>query len=144
MSFFATAEHEIERLQYFASPEGRDDLFKYNQKERRSVLEVKFIFVIKHGHLSIAALSFHNGISVLQVLEDFPSVKMPFEWLVQLVPPLKTRAFSISSSPLVHPKEVHLTVNVVSWTSPFKRKRYGLCSSWLASLNSKENKKGIE
>lgn len=107
MSFFATAEHEKERLQYFASPEGRDDLYQYNQKERRTVLEV---------------------------LEDFPSVQMPFEWLVQLVPPLKTRAFSISSSPLAHPNQVHLTVDVVSWTTPFKRKRRGLCSTWLASL----------
>lgn len=26
MSFFETAEHERERLEYFASPEGRDDL----------------------------------------------------------------------------------------------------------------------
>lgn len=41
MSFYATAEHEKERLQYFASSEGRDDLYNYNQKERRSVLEVK-------------------------------------------------------------------------------------------------------
>ncbi|XP_071722157.1 NADPH-dependent diflavin oxidoreductase 1 isoform X2 [Rutidosis leptorrhynchoides] len=108
MSFFATAEHEKERLEYFASPEGRDDLYQYNQKERRTVLEV---------------------------LEDFPSVQLPFEWLVQLVPPLKTRAFSISSSQLAHPKEVHLTVNVVTWTTPFKRKRSGLCSSWLAKLD---------
>ncbi|KAL9148296.1 hypothetical protein ABFS82_12G032800 [Erythranthe guttata] len=111
MSFFASAEHEKERLQYFASPEGRDDLYQYNQKERRTVLEV---------------------------LEDFPSVSMPFEWLVQLVPPLKTRAFSISSSHLVHPNEVHLTVSVVSWTTPYKRKRSGLCSSWLASLDPQQ------
>lgn len=40
MSHYATAPHEKERLQYFASPEGRDDLYQYNQKERRSVLEV--------------------------------------------------------------------------------------------------------
>ncbi|KAF0919055.1 hypothetical protein E2562_028278 [Oryza meyeriana var. granulata] len=53
MSYFATAEHEKEKLQYFASPEGRDDLYQYNQKEGRTVLEV---------------------------LEDFPSVLMPFEW----------------------------------------------------------------
>ncbi|XP_039019048.1 NADPH-dependent diflavin oxidoreductase 1-like isoform X2 [Hibiscus syriacus] len=111
MSFFATAEHEKERLQYFVSPEGRDDLYQYNQKERRTVLEV---------------------------LEDFPSVKMPFEWLVQLVPPLKNRAFSISSSPLAHPNQVHLTVDVVSWTTPFKRKRRGLCSTWLASLDPEQ------
>ncbi|XP_016461713.1 NADPH-dependent diflavin oxidoreductase 1 isoform X1 [Nicotiana tabacum] len=108
MSYFATAEHEKERLQYFASPEGRDDLYEYSQKERRTVLEV---------------------------LEDFPSVQMPFEWLVQLVPPLKTRAFSISSSHSVHPNQVHLTVSVVSWTTPYKRKRTGLCSSWLAGLD---------
>ncbi|KAJ6766400.1 NITRIC OXIDE SYNTHASE-RELATED [Salix purpurea] len=111
MSVFATAEHEKERLQYFASPEGRDDLYQYNQKERRTVLEV---------------------------LEDFPSVQMPFEWLVQLVPPLKTRAFSISSSPSAHPNQVHLTVNVVSWTTPFKRKRAGLCSTWLAGLDPQD------
>ncbi|XP_052489699.1 NADPH-dependent diflavin oxidoreductase 1 isoform X3 [Gossypium raimondii] len=112
MSFFATAEHEKERLQYFASPEGRDDLYQYNQKERRTVVEV---------------------------LEDFPSVQMPFEWFVQLVPPLKNRAFSISSSPLAHPTQVHLTVDVVSWTTPFKRKRQGLCSTWLASLDPEQS-----
>lgn len=40
MSYFTTAQHEKERLEYFASPEGRDDLYQYNQKERRTVLEV--------------------------------------------------------------------------------------------------------
>lgn len=113
MSFFASAEHEKERLEYFASPEGQDDLYQYNQKERRTVLEV---------------------------LEDFPSVDMPFEWLVQLAPSLKTRAFSISSSPLVHPNQVHLTVSIVLWTTPFKRKRTGLCSNWLASLHPHQSK----
>ncbi|XP_051114993.1 NADPH-dependent diflavin oxidoreductase 1 isoform X2 [Andrographis paniculata] len=111
MSHFATAEHEKERLQYFASPEGRDDLYQYNQKERRTVLEV---------------------------LEDFPSVQMPFEWLVQLVPPLKPRAFSIASSLSAHPNQVHLTVSVVSWTTPYKRIRTGLCSSWLASIDPQQ------
>jgi hypothetical protein len=43
MSYFATAEHEKERLQYFASPEGREDLYKYNQKESRTVLEVSLV-----------------------------------------------------------------------------------------------------
>ncbi|KAM3332307.1 hypothetical protein ACQJBY_027861 [Aegilops geniculata] len=111
MSHFATAEHEKERLQYFASPEGRDDLYQYNQKESRTVLEV---------------------------LEGFPSVHMPFEWLVQLTPPLKKRAFSISSSPLVHPNQIHLTVSIVSWLTPFKRTRQGLCSTWLAGLSPNE------
>ncbi|VAH57146.1 unnamed protein product [Triticum turgidum subsp. durum] len=134
MSYFATVQHEKERLhcfattedekerlqkkrlqkerlEEFASPEGRDILYQYNHKEGRTVLEV---------------------------LEDFPWVHMPFEWLVQLTPPLKKRAFSISSSPLAHPNQIHLTVSVVSWlATPFRRK-HGLCSTWLAGLNPNE------
>ncbi|KAG2550132.1 hypothetical protein PVAP13_9KG238100 [Panicum virgatum] len=113
MSYFATAEREKRRLKELASPEGRDDLNWYNQKEKRTVLEV---------------------------LQAFPSVQMPFKWLVQLTPPLKKRAFSISSSPLAHPNQIHLTVSIVSWLTPLKRKRYGLCSTWLAGLSpNKEN-----
>ncbi|KAL2609095.1 hypothetical protein R1flu_027668 [Riccia fluitans] len=108
MSNFATAEHEKERLQYFATSEGRDDLYQYNQRERRSVLEV---------------------------LLDFPSVQIPLEWLLQLVPRLKPRSFSIASSERAHPNQAHLTVAVVEWTTPFKRKRHGLCSTWLSKLD---------
>uniref|UniRef100_A0A2P2Q384 NADPH-dependent diflavin oxidoreductase 1 n=1 Tax=Rhizophora mucronata TaxID=61149 RepID=A0A2P2Q384_RHIMU len=64
---------------------------------------------------------------------------MPFEWLVQLVPPLKRRAFSISSSPSAHPNQVHLTVNIVKCTTPFKRERCGLCSMWLAQLDPQQS-----
>ncbi|EFJ14983.1 hypothetical protein SELMODRAFT_119211 [Selaginella moellendorffii] len=110
MMHFADAEHEKERLQYFATSEGRDDLYNYNQRERRTVTEV---------------------------LEDFPSVRLPLEWLVQLVPRLRPRYFSISSSLKAHPNEIHLTMAVVQWTTPFKRKRQGLCSTWLAQLDSK-------
>ncbi|KAK2659650.1 hypothetical protein Ddye_006183, partial [Dipteronia dyeriana] len=39
-------------------------------------------------------------------------VQMPFEWLVQLVPLLKTRAFSRSSSLLAHPNQVRLTAYI--------------------------------
>lgn len=111
MSYFATYETEKEKLQYFTSPEGRNDLYSYNQKENRTVLEV---------------------------LQEFPSVHMPFEWLVQLTPPLKKRAFSISSSPLVHPNQIQLTVSIVSWHTPLKRTRHGLCSTWLAGLCTNE------
>lgn len=58
LAHFATAEHEIERLQYFATAEGRDDLYRYNQRERRTVLEV---------------------------LDDFPSANLPLEWILQVV-----------------------------------------------------------
>jgi hypothetical protein len=46
MSHFATDENEKEKLQYFASPEGRNDLYSYNQKENWTVLEVSTVFTI--------------------------------------------------------------------------------------------------
>jgi sulfite reductase alpha subunit-like flavoprotein len=30
--------------------------------------------------------------------------------------------------------QAHVLLAVVEWTTPFKRKRSGLCSSWLAGL----------
>ncbi len=33
LQHFATAELEVDRLEYFATPEGRNDLYTYNQKE---------------------------------------------------------------------------------------------------------------
>ncbi|GAQ81743.1 NADP/FAD dependent oxidoreductase [Klebsormidium nitens] len=107
LAHFATAEHEIERLQYFATAEGRDDLYRYNQRERRTVVEV---------------------------MDDFPSANLPLEWILQVVPRLKARAFSISSSLLAHPRQAHVTVAVVRFQTPYKRTRVGLCSHWLASL----------
>lgn len=38
---FASAEHEKERLEYFASSEGRDDLWRYCGAERRTLLEAR-------------------------------------------------------------------------------------------------------
>eukprot|EP00897_Mesotaenium_endlicherianum_P010395 jgi/Mesen1/9384/ME000610S08681 len=107
LSHFATEEREVERLQYFATAEGRDDLHRYNQREGRTVLEV---------------------------LEDFPSAEVPLEWLLQIVPRLQPRAFSISSSLRAHPGQAHITVAVVEWRTPFKRTRKGLCSTWLSTL----------
>lgn len=95
-------------------------------------------FVHFFGTPILSCLKYFLVFLSYKVLEDFPSVQMPFDWLVQLVPPLKTRAFSISSSPLAHPNQVHLTVSVVSWTTPYKRKRTGLCSVWLAGLDPQQ------
>jgi sulfite reductase alpha subunit-like flavoprotein len=41
--------------------------------------------------------------TVSQILLDFPSVKIPLEYLLEVIPRIKPRAFSISSSMLVIP-----------------------------------------
>ncbi|RVW36488.1 NADPH-dependent diflavin oxidoreductase 1 [Vitis vinifera] len=130
MSFFATVEHEKERLQYFASPKGRDDLYQYNQKERRTVLEVQ-----KRGFIDGFWGKETNGPeqqSHVDSIRGFPFSANAIRVAVA------AGSYSISSSPLAHPNQVHLTVNVSPWTTLFKRKRMGLCSKWLTGLDPQQ------
>lgn len=53
--------------------------------------------------------------TVVEVLEEFPSVQMPSTLLLTQLPLLQPRYYSISSSPEMYPGEVHLTVAVVSY-----------------------------
>ena len=46
------------------------------------------------------------GRTVLEVLEDFPSVQVPLDWLLHITPRLKARQFSIASSLRAHPRQV--------------------------------------
>ncbi len=71
---------------------------------------------------------------MLEVLQDFKSAQPPLEWLLQTVPHLKPRQFSIASSLAKHPNSAHVLMAVVDYNTPFKRRKQGLCSAWLASL----------
>lgn len=73
---------------------------------------------------------------MLEVLQDFKSAQLPLEWLLQTIPHLKPRQFSIASSLARHPNSAHILVAVVDYKTPFKRRKQGLCSSWLASLQA--------
>jgi cytochrome P450/NADPH-cytochrome P450 reductase len=50
--------------------------------------------------------------SVLELLDDFPSVNLPFNVYLELLPPMRPRYYSISSSPAVA-SSCHITVGVV-------------------------------
>ena len=103
-STFASHPQEAERLRHFAGKDGRDELWYYNERERRSVGEF---------------------------LSDFPSVSMPLEWMLTTAPRLRHRLFSIASSPLPHPHALHLTVTAARWKTHYGRVREGLCSNAL-------------
>jgi sulfite reductase alpha subunit-like flavoprotein len=114
-SFFqALAQHcppglHADRLKYFASAQGRDDLHEYCRREGRTVLEV---------------------------LIDFSSAKLSIEWLLSYCPRLRPRRFSVASSLGLVPNTAQLLVAVAEWTTPIaRRRRRGLCSSWLAGLD---------
>jgi sulfite reductase alpha subunit-like flavoprotein len=110
LAHFATEPMHKERLTEFGSPEGAADLLEYAARPRRTYAEV---------------------------LLDFPSARPPLAYYLDLIPPLRERYFSISSSPLRYPSEVHLTVAVVQYQSRLQVPRFGVCSTYLAQLRPK-------
>ncbi|XP_067017223.1 NADPH-dependent diflavin oxidoreductase 1-like [Acropora muricata] len=113
LSHFTTSELEKEKLQEFCSAEGQEELYSYCYRQKRTTLEV---------------------------LQDFPNAcaNIPFEYFFDLISPIQPRAFSIASSLMAHPDEVHLLVAVVNYKTKLVKSRRGLCSTWLASLNSSQ------
>jgi NADPH-dependent sulfite reductase flavoprotein alpha-component len=72
-----------------------------------------------------------DGRNALDIIEEFEVRAAPEEWqdaLVRLTP----RQYSISSSPLVSPTEVQLTVSVVRYRSARGALRHGVASTFLA------------
>lgn len=53
--------------------------------------------------------------TLLEVLEQFPSVALPAPLLLTQLPLLQPRYYSVSSAPNAHPGEVHLTVAVLAY-----------------------------
>jgi len=108
LSHFATDKMHRDKLLEFTSAEGQLDLYQYNNREKRTFVEV---------------------------LSDFNSAKLPLSYLISLIPPIQIRQFSIASSCRKFPNQVHLCVAIVQYRTIFKRLKNGLCSSWLASLD---------
>ncbi|XP_043910586.1 nitric oxide synthase, inducible [Protopterus annectens] len=81
-----------------------------------------------------------NSPTILEVLEEFPSIQMPTTFLLTQLPQLKPRYYSISSSPDRTPGEIHLTVAVVNYRTQDGKGplHHGVCSTWLNSIKNNE------
>lgn len=117
-SFFATIallasdETHRERLIEFADPFYTDELYDYTTRPRRSILEV---------------------------LSDFPSVKIPWQWAASILPSLRPRQFSIASGgALKHPTpettNIELLVAIVKYRTVIRKIREGVCTRYLAHM----------
>lgn len=74
-------------------------------------------------------------VSVLDLLERFPSVSLPLGIFLKMQPPMRVRQYSISSSPLWNPNNVTLTYSVVDQPALSGQGRYvGVASNYLANL----------
>ncbi|XP_068020311.1 NADPH-dependent diflavin oxidoreductase 1 isoform X2 [Melanerpes formicivorus] len=104
---------EREKLQELSSAPGQEQLHSYCSRPRRTTLEV---------------------------LWDFPhtSSAIPPDYLLDLIPRIRPRAFSIASSLLAVPDRIQILMAVVHYKTRLSKPRRGLCSSWLASLDPQQ------
>lgn len=72
--------------------------------------------------------------SFLELLEDCPSCVIPFVALLQIIPSLQPRYYTISSSSKVYPDSIHITVVRSHETLPSNRVYDGICSTYLTYL----------
>ncbi|MBW4602681.1 MAG: nitric oxide synthase oxygenase [Calothrix sp. FI2-JRJ7] len=75
-----------------------------------------------------------NFMSVIDLFDEFPSVNITLGTLIELLPKQKPRLYSISSSPLLHPQHIQITVGVLQIKTDVGKVRQGLCSNYLARL----------
>jgi cytochrome P450/NADPH-cytochrome P450 reductase len=72
--------------------------------------------------------------SILDVLHDVPSCELSFETFLDLLPPLRPRYYSISSSPLVSSNTCSITVGVLEGAARSGQGIFkGVCSNYLAA-----------
>nr|BAL05159.1 cytochrome P450 [Phanerodontia chrysosporium] len=74
-------------------------------------------------------------LSVLDIIEAHPSVHVPFAAFLQLLPAMRVRQYSISSSPLADPARATLTIRVYELPgAPARRPHLGVGSTFHARL----------
>jgi sulfite reductase alpha subunit-like flavoprotein len=107
LAHFANDPLHAERLAEFGAADGAADLLDYATRPRRTCAEV---------------------------LLEFPSARPPLAYYLDLLPPLRERYFSIASSAYAQPTRVDLCVAIVRYQTALSLPRFGVCSTFLASL----------
>ncbi|OTB08214.1 hypothetical protein M426DRAFT_8021 [Hypoxylon sp. CI-4A] len=112
--FYTQDPTHRERLGEFADPARSDEFYDYTSRPRRSILEV---------------------------LQDFPSVKIPYEHVPSVFPVIRGREYSITSGGTLVKDgadsdftRVELLVALVKYKTVLRKTRQGLCSRYIESL----------
>lgn len=87
-----------------------------------------------------------SGLSLLDLLNAFPSCQPPFERLLELVPRLKPRPYSVSSSPMENPNRLHFVFNIMEFPAVegIRQMRQGVCTGWLAEITKAQRQEAIK
>jgi nitric-oxide synthase len=84
-------------------------------------------------HVAYEEWKINGWPNLVEVLDEFASVKPNASLLITQLPKLQPRFYSISSSPK-QSDNIHLTVGLVEYKPVGKATHYGVCSKWLDEL----------
>ncbi|KAF7300615.1 hypothetical protein HMN09_00946700 [Mycena chlorophos] len=123
----------------FAQPANRSDLETLLQYTRDGKLKSELQALINDKDLFTAKIT-DKRVSVLDLLTLHKNVQLPFAVFLEMLPPLQTRYYSISSSPLANARRCTLTYNVIegqSWAQAGSDADcfIGVSGSYLRSLS---------
>lgn len=92
--------------------------------------------VLKDLASSYADQVLSKRLSILDILEAHQDIKLPFGAYLEMLPPMRIRQYSISSSPLWNPQHVTLTISVLDAPaiSGREEKFMGVASNYLNNL----------
>jgi len=108
LAAYALDNDEREKLDELGSAKGTDLYFDYCVREKKSYVEC---------------------------LGEFPSARPPLVALLELIPILQPRQFSIANSSVVNPTHIDLCVGLLQRRTPYGRTRTGVCSGHLCKLS---------
>lgn len=122
-SFFAQLAHYTndefhkERLLEFTDPQYIDELYDYTTRPRRSILEV---------------------------LQEFESVKIPWQRVCSIIPTLRGRQFSIASAmnqsaEVEKTTKIELLIAIVKYKTILRRIRQGVATRYITTLTPGQN-----
>ncbi|KAL4974704.1 cytochrome P450 [Aspergillus desertorum] len=80
-----------------------------------------------------------KGISVLDILEQHPAIDLPLGTFLLMLPSMRMRQYSISSSPLLTPTTATITISILDAPSRFRAngpRHLGVATSYLDSLSA--------
>lgn len=115
IAHYTADEMHKERLLEFTNPEFVDEFWDYTTRPRRSIIEV---------------------------LHEFDSVKIPWQQAATVFPILRARQFSLASGgdrkrcPTTKATRFELLVAIVKYRTVIRRIREGVCTKYLAALQT--------
>ncbi|VDP42660.1 unnamed protein product, partial [Soboliphyme baturini] len=102
-----------------------------NHEEKEFLL--KLSSVDEEGRKLYSSWVWTDHRTILDILHDLPSCRPPLDLLLELLPRLQPRYYSISSSPKVDANVVSITAAVLQYTTPLGRVCKGVATNYLAS-----------